>query len=86
MTDQERSTIQDLGKCNFKAVHEYFKMKAEERRARSKEEKQVCVRPVSRLCILAPLIGRFATGFRKAESEVAAITDKIVSVPKVSHL
>ena len=41
MTKEERSAIQDLGKCDFRAVHAYFKEKSEERKARSKEEKQV---------------------------------------------
>uniref|UniRef100_F6RCY1 DNA topoisomerase I n=1 Tax=Ciona intestinalis TaxID=7719 RepID=F6RCY1_CIOIN len=40
MNKQERSTITDLGKCNFRDVCSYFQQKSEERKARSKEEKQ----------------------------------------------
>lgn len=56
MTDEEKSVIKDLGKCNFTAVHSYFKMKTEERKARSKEEKQVCQPAcLDSLCIVSPL-------------------------------
>ena len=41
MSKDERKVITDLGKCNFTAVHAYFKQKSEERKSRSKEEKQV---------------------------------------------
>nr|CAB3267168.1 DNA topoisomerase I, mitochondrial-like [Phallusia mammillata] len=41
MTAEEKAHIKDLGKCNFVAVADYFKMKSEERKARSKEEKQM---------------------------------------------
>lgn len=41
MTETEKKTITDLSKCDFNAVNEYFKRKSEERKARSKQEKQV---------------------------------------------
>lgn len=41
MTKEEREIITDLKKCNFREINEYFKQKAEERKAMSKEEKQV---------------------------------------------
>lgn len=50
MSESEKSQITDLGKCGFNEVHAYFKMKSEERKARSKEEKQV--RYLPHLCIL----------------------------------
>jgi len=42
MTAQERDIIVTLKKCNFKELAEYFKLKSEERKNMSKEEKQVC--------------------------------------------
>lgn len=41
MTTSERELIRDLKKCNFKEMAEYFKLKSEERKNRSKEEKKV---------------------------------------------
>ena len=41
MTNEERALITDLNKCNFKEMHRYFVMKTEEKKAMSKEEKQV---------------------------------------------
>ncbi|KAL3860588.1 hypothetical protein ACJMK2_010688 [Sinanodonta woodiana] len=40
MTPEEKSTITDLKKCNFKEMYEYFKAKSEERKNMSKEEKK----------------------------------------------
>ncbi|XP_076808604.1 DNA topoisomerase I, mitochondrial-like [Clavelina lepadiformis] len=40
MSKTEKTTITDLGKCDFSSVFNYFQMKSEERKARSKEEKQ----------------------------------------------
>ncbi|CAK8696169.1 unnamed protein product [Clavelina lepadiformis] len=40
MNKTEKTTITDLGKCDFSSVFNYFQMKSEERKARSKEEKQ----------------------------------------------
>lgn len=40
MTSEERKIIKDLSKCNFKEMHAYFTMKAEERRNWTKEQKQ----------------------------------------------
>ncbi|KAK3603911.1 hypothetical protein CHS0354_042923 [Potamilus streckersoni] len=40
MTSEEKSTITDLKKCNFKQMYEYFKAKSEERKNMSKEEKK----------------------------------------------
>ncbi|XP_061166608.1 DNA topoisomerase I, mitochondrial-like isoform X2 [Saccostrea echinata] len=40
MTSHERDLIKDLKKCNFKEMAEYFKLKSEERKNRSKEEKK----------------------------------------------
>lgn len=40
MTTSERELIRDLKKCNFKDMAEYFKLKSEERKNRSKEEKK----------------------------------------------
>ena len=41
MTHQERTDIKDFKKCDFKEIFEYYKLKSEERKAWSKEEKQV---------------------------------------------
>jgi len=43
MSVQEREVITDLTKCNFKELAEHFKLKSEERKNMSKEEKQVRV-------------------------------------------
>lgn len=40
MTPEERSRIKDLKKCNFKEIDAYFKMKSEERKMRTKEQKE----------------------------------------------
>jgi DNA topoisomerase-1 len=42
MTSQERASITDLKKCDFKEMAAYFKQKSEERKAMTKEQKQVC--------------------------------------------
>ncbi|KAK7114100.1 DNA topoisomerase I, mitochondrial-like [Littorina saxatilis] len=39
MTKQEKETIVDLKKCNFTELAEYFKVKTEERKSMSKEQK-----------------------------------------------
>ena len=41
MTKHEKEMIVDLRKCNFNELAQYYKMKAEERKNMSKEEKQV---------------------------------------------
>lgn len=41
MTKQEKETIVDLKKCNFTELAEYFKVKTEERKSMSKEQKLV---------------------------------------------
>jgi len=41
MNKQEREVITDMKKCNFKELAEHFKLKSEERKNMSKEEKQV---------------------------------------------
>ena len=41
MTSGEKNIIKDLGKCDFTDVFEHFQRKSEERKGRSKEEKQV---------------------------------------------
>jgi DNA topoisomerase-1 len=41
MTKEERDTIKDLKRCDFRAINEYYKKKSEERKAMSKEEKTV---------------------------------------------
>jgi len=40
MTSQERELIKDIKKCNFRELCEYFKMKSDERKNLSKDEKQ----------------------------------------------
>ncbi|VDP92556.1 unnamed protein product [Echinostoma caproni] len=40
MTDEERRTIRSLSKCDFKEMHAYFVRLSEERKNRTKEEKQ----------------------------------------------
>ncbi|XP_078335773.1 DNA topoisomerase I, mitochondrial-like isoform X2 [Crassostrea virginica] len=40
MTSKERELIRNLKKCNFTEMAEYFKLKSEERKNRSKEEKK----------------------------------------------
>jgi DNA topoisomerase-1 len=39
MTDSEKELITDLKKCDFREINEYYKKKAEERKAMSKDEK-----------------------------------------------
>ncbi|XP_075734477.1 DNA topoisomerase I, mitochondrial [Rhipicephalus microplus] len=41
MTSKEAELITDLKKCNFKEIDAYYKQKSEERKAMTKEEKQV---------------------------------------------
>lgn len=41
MTAKEQELIKDLKKCDFKPMNVYFTEKSEERKNRSKEEKQV---------------------------------------------
>lgn len=41
MTKEEKETITDLKKCNFTEMNEYFKVKSEQRKNMTKEEKQV---------------------------------------------
>ncbi|CAM9481055.1 unnamed protein product [Lampetra fluviatilis] len=41
MTSEERSIISDLSKCNFNEIDEYFKVKTEERKNMTKDEKQM---------------------------------------------
>lgn len=41
MSPHERETIKDLKKCNFSEINVHFKLKSEERKAMSKEEKNV---------------------------------------------
>lgn len=43
MTAEEKAKITDLKKCNFHEINDYFKKKTEEKKAMSKEEKQVCL-------------------------------------------
>lgn len=43
MTPEEKEIITDLKKCNFNDFNEYYKMKSEERKNMSKEEKLVSV-------------------------------------------
>lgn len=40
MTDDERATIKTLSKCDFKEMHAHFLQLTEERKNRTKEEKQ----------------------------------------------
>jgi len=42
MTKAERELIVSLDKCNFNEIAHYYKLKSEERKNMSKEEKQVC--------------------------------------------
>ena len=42
MTQEEKSIIKDLKKCNFREMDVHFKKLSEERKNRSKEEKKVC--------------------------------------------
>lgn len=49
MTKDEKETITDLRKCNFVEIRDHFKQKAEERKAMSKEEKQVMCNELHRL-------------------------------------
>ncbi|XP_076449754.1 DNA topoisomerase I, mitochondrial-like [Babylonia areolata] len=41
MTKEEKEIITDLRKCNFTEINEYFKVKNEQRKNMSKEEKQI---------------------------------------------
>ena len=41
MTKHEREVITDIRKCNFNELNQYYKMKSEERKNMSKDEKQV---------------------------------------------
>lgn len=42
MTEEERSLIQELDKCDFGEIHAMHKAKVEARKNMSKEEKLVC--------------------------------------------
>ncbi|KAJ8418819.1 hypothetical protein AAFF_G00003180 [Aldrovandia affinis] len=48
MTKEERGLIQNLSKCDFQEIHKYFVEKAEEKKALTKEEKQVLKEETSR--------------------------------------
>ncbi|KAG9347801.1 hypothetical protein JZ751_003816 [Albula glossodonta] len=48
MTEEERGLIQTLSKCDFGEIHGYFLAKAEEKKALTKEEKQVLKEEASR--------------------------------------
>ena len=41
MTEKERAKIVDLTKCDFRKIHAWYASKSEERKARSKEEKNI---------------------------------------------
>jgi len=41
MTSKEREIIMSLEKCNFSELAEYYKLKQEERKNMTKEQKQV---------------------------------------------
>ena len=41
MTEKEKEIIRDLSKCDFSEIDVHFKKTSEERKARSKEEKDV---------------------------------------------
>ena len=41
MTDEEAAIIDEFGKCDFTAMHQYYKERSEERKAMTKEEKLV---------------------------------------------
>jgi len=41
MTKHEKELIVDIRKCNFNELAQYYKMKSEERKNMSKDEKQV---------------------------------------------
>ena len=41
MTVEERNVITDLKKCDFTQMHTYFKEQSEQKKQRTKEEKQV---------------------------------------------
>jgi len=49
MTLDEKKMIKDLQECDFKDVFEHFQLKSEERKARSKEEKQAEKRKTEKL-------------------------------------
>ena len=42
MSAEEKATITDISKCDFRQMHKYFTMLSEQRKSRSKEEKKVC--------------------------------------------
>lgn len=44
MSKEEKDHIKDLDKCKFTEYSDYFKMKSEERKAMSKEDKKVGLR------------------------------------------
>lgn len=44
MTEDECSVIRDFSKCDFADIHRYYKERAEERKAMSKEQKQAIKR------------------------------------------
>ena len=43
MTREEKDTITDLSKCNFREIGKYFKEQSELRKSATKEEKNVSV-------------------------------------------
>ena len=42
MTPEEKNIITDFKKCTFTEINEHFKKVSEQRKLRSKEEKNVC--------------------------------------------
>ncbi|CAL1275357.1 unnamed protein product [Larinioides sclopetarius] len=67
MTPEEREKITDLRKCNFKDFDVYYKLKSEERKAMTKEEKLVK--------LISLFIPFFALRHRIKEEE-EALTEK----------
>jgi len=52
MNKHEREVITDLRKCNFNELAQYYKLKAEERKNMSKEEKQVLFQFQFYVCLI----------------------------------
>lgn len=61
MTDEERSLIRDLDKCDFGEIHAMHKAKVEARKNMSKEEKLVCNIQFLKVSIVIVDIFRFIT-------------------------
>ena len=65
MTKEEKETITDLRKCDFRKMHAYFMAESEARKNRTKEEKlvkwNICVLDLHILCDMGAIKSEYVT-------------------------